>query len=58
MVEHRPIDVVARIDMDTAHERNELAGLGEIVAARLVDRFADKVERHDSNFRVFQMRES
>ena len=39
------------------HEGNEPARLGEVVAARLVDRFADKVEGHDSNFPAFQIRE-
>ena len=37
-------DVIASIDVDPAHQLDELARLGQVVAAGLVDRFADEVD--------------
>lgn len=36
-------DVVVGIDIDAAHELNEFPGLGPVVAAGFVDRFANEV---------------
>ena len=36
-------DVVVRVDVDAAHELNEFPGLGPVVAAGFVDRFANEV---------------
>src|SRR5438552_5633387 len=47
--------VVIRIDIDSSHKLDELSRLRAVVAACLVQRFADEVERH-SNFLVLQVR--
>jgi len=36
-------DIVIGIDIDAAHELNEFPGLGPVVAAGFVDRFANEV---------------
>ena len=46
MAEHDLVDVIARVDIDAAHELHHLAGLGKVMAAGFVDRLADEVERH------------
>ena len=58
MPEHHRVDVVAGIDIDAPHQLDELPRLGLVVAAGLVDIFADEVKGHDSNFRVSHIRES
>src|SRR3990170_1811956 len=49
------VDVVVRIDVDTAHQLDQLSRLSSVVAASLVQGFANEVERH-SNFPVLQVR--
>lgn len=49
------VDVVVGIDVDTAHKLDEPTRLRQIVAAGLIQIFADEVKRH-SNFHVLQVR--
>ena len=52
------IDVVVGIDIDAAHQLDELARLRQVVAAGLVEGLADEMKGHCSNLPVFQVRES
>ena len=47
MAEHDLVDVIAHIDIDSPHEPDDLAGLGKVVTAGLIDRLTDEVEGHD-----------
>ena len=55
VLEDDGVDIVAGVDIDAAHKLDELARLGHVVAAGLIQSFADKVECH-SNFPVLQVR--
>ena len=53
MPEHHGIYVVICVYVDTAHELDELSRLCLIVAARLVNVFAYKMESHFLTFACF-----
>jgi hypothetical protein len=46
VLENRRVDVVSGADVNPAHELDELARFGHIVAAGLVQSFANEVEGH------------
>ncbi|MGA2129099.1 MAG: hypothetical protein ABSG76_23455 [Xanthobacteraceae bacterium] len=46
MLEHRRVDIVARVDVHPADKLNELPGLGPVMAAGLVEVLSDEVKRH------------
>ena len=55
---HRLVYVVVCIYIDAAHQLHELAGLRLAMTTHFVNVFADEMERHEGNLRVFQIRES
>jgi hypothetical protein len=52
--ENDSFDIVASIDIDTAHELRELARSGLVMAAGLIDGFTNKVQRHGLTFSYFR----
>jgi hypothetical protein len=48
VLEDRGVDVVGRVDVDPTHELDQLARLSQIMAAGLVQGFADEVECHSN----------
>jgi hypothetical protein len=50
LAQHSGFHIVARVHVDPAHELDELAGFGGVVAAVFVSCFAYKAKRHNPTF--------
>ena len=55
---HRLVYIVVGVDINTAHQLDELTRFRLAVGAGFIDVFTDEMEGHMCNFRAFQIRES